>query len=512
MRQPAAEAPLVSGWVIIVDRLSDLPQAIAGYPAMTTRDYIMSPRAPKRPALKVLNLSRSYAYQTLGYYGSLLGEARGHKVLPTVTTILELARRTSYVHALGELEETLNGTIRRLAEPPTASFRLMVYVGRCDDPRFARFGRQLFDWFRCPIMEVFVKAGEVWRIRKMAPVSIAELSEQGKAELATAVEAYFRQPWKKPRARTAPRFELAVLLDPKEQLPPSDLATIRHFERIAEPMGLAVEVISRKDFDRIPEFDALWIRETTNIDHHTFRFAKRAEQEGMPVIDDTSSIIRCTNKVYLAELLQAHGVPTPKTVIISSIKELEQLEARLSYPMVLKIPDGSFSRGVAKVASRAELDRMARGMLEDSDLILAQEFMFTEYDWRVGVLGGEPLFVSQYMMARKHWQIVRHTEGGKPVEGSFKTFAIAATPREVVEVGVKAARLIGDGLYGVDVKQTAKGVFVIEVNDNPNLMHDTEDEAERDEVWRRLARWFLTRLQRGESTSAPLPVAASRAG
>ena len=40
---------------------------------MTTRDYIMSPKALKRPALKVLNLSRSYAYQTLGYYGSLLG-------------------------------------------------------------------------------------------------------------------------------------------------------------------------------------------------------------------------------------------------------------------------------------------------------------------------------------------------------------------------------------------------------------------------------------------------------
>ena len=33
---------------------------------------------------------------------------------------------------------------------------------------------------------------------------------------------------------------------------------------------------------------------------------------------------------------------------------------------------------------------MVRGMLEDSDLILAQEFMYTEYDWRIGVLDGEP--------------------------------------------------------------------------------------------------------------------------
>ena len=109
------------------------------------------------------------------------------------------------------------------------------------------------------------------------------------------------------------------------------------------------------------------------------------------MIDDSNSIIRCTNKVYLAELLHGNGVPTPKTVIISSVKDLDPLEAQLSYPMVLKIPDGSFSRGVAKVADRAELERMVRGMLEDSDLILAQEFMYTDYDWRVGVLDGEPL-------------------------------------------------------------------------------------------------------------------------
>jgi glutathione synthase/RimK-type ligase-like ATP-grasp enzyme len=497
----------MSGWMIVVDRLTDLPAAVAGYPAMTARDYIMQPRATRRTVPKILNLSRSYGYQTLGYYCSLLAEARGHKVVPTVTTVLELTRRASYVYALAELEDNLNRTIRRLADPPTASFRLLVCLGQADDARFNRFGRQLFDWFRCPILEVFVKAGEGWRVRKLAPVAITELGEAGKTQLASAIEAHFRQPWKLPRTKAAPRFTLAVLFDPKESLPPSDLATIRHFERIAEGMGLGVEVIGKQDFDRIPEFDALWIRENTNIDHHTFRFAKRAEQEGLPVIDDPTSIIRCTNKVYLAELLQGNAVATPKTVIISSVKDLDPLEAQISYPMVLKIPDGSFSRGVAKVANRAELERMVRGMLEDSDLILAQEFMYTEYDWRIGVLDGEPLFVSQYMMARKHWQIVRHTETGRPVEGAFKTVAVAVAPREIVDAGVRAARLIGRGLYGVDIKSNERGVFVIEVNDNPNLVHDVEDAAEGDAVWRRLTGWFLQRLQREEPVSVGLTVA-----
>ena len=85
--------------------------------------------------------------------------------------------------------------------------------------------------------------------------------------------------------------------------------------------------------------------------------------------------------------------------------------------------------------------------------------------------------------------------------------AVAAAPREIVETGVRAARLIGRGLYGVDIKASERGVFVIEVNDNPNLVHDVEDAAEGDAVWRRLAGWFLRRLQREEPVAVALAVA-----
>ncbi|TIS76058.1 MAG: RimK family alpha-L-glutamate ligase, partial [Mesorhizobium sp.] len=48
----------------------------------------------------------------------------------------------------------------------------------------------------------------------------------------------------------------------------------------------------------------------------------------------------------------------------------------------------------------------------------------------------------------------------------------------------------------VDLKETKDGVFVIEVNDNPNLDHGWEDSGEKDEVWVRLTQWFLERLDR----------------
>ena len=101
--------------------------------------------------------------------------------------------------------------------------------------------------------------------------------------------------------------------------------------------------------------------------------------------------------------------------------------------------------------------------------------MFTEYDWRVGVLNRQPLFVCQYKMAPRHWQVVRHGEGGRVTEGGCKTLAVADAPKDVVETAIKAANLMGDGLYGVDLKQNERGVFVIEVNDNPNIDRGTED-------------------------------------
>jgi hypothetical protein len=62
-------------------------------------------------------------------------------------------------------------------------------------------------------------------------------------------------------------------------------------------------------------------------------------------------------------------------------------------------------------------------------------------------------------MAKKHWQIVKHDTGGKPLEGGFKSFTLAQVPPLVLDTGLRAARSIGDGLYGVDLKETDDGVF-----------------------------------------------------
>ena len=78
-----------------------------------TSEYLARPRLFDVARPKLINLSRSYAYQSKGYYASLLAEARGHRVVPTVETMLELREAKLYEHALPDLEDELNRCARR---------------------------------------------------------------------------------------------------------------------------------------------------------------------------------------------------------------------------------------------------------------------------------------------------------------------------------------------------------------------------------------------------------------
>jgi len=484
----------MSDWVIIASALAGFDHAATTHKVLGTRDYLAQPEMFRGARPNIINLSRSYSYQSRGYYASLLAAARGQRVIPSVETIIDLSARKLYENAIPELEDVLNKCVSATDDDP-APVRLRVFFGTSGDARFERFCRLLFDWFRAPVLEVTIKHGATWlSIPRIALQSTTKLDAPDRERFFEAMARYTARHWKDAKARAPARYSFATLVDANEALPPSSIDSLKHWSRIAARMGVAVEPIGRKDLPRLATFDALFIRETTSISNHTYRFARRAQQEGMPVIDDPVSMIRCTNKVYLDELMAANGIPVPATVMLIGAEDFTRAADQLGFPMVLKVPDSSFSRGVKKVGSMAELKALAGAWLADSEVLIAQAYMPTTFDWRIGVLGGKPLFAVQYLMAKKHWQIVKHDTGGKPLEGGFKSFSLAQVPPLVLDTGLRAARSIGDGLYGVDLKETDDGVFVIEVNDNPNMEHGVEDAAEKDEVWIRLTNWFIERI------------------
>jgi glutathione synthase/RimK-type ligase-like ATP-grasp enzyme len=483
-------------WVILTGRQNDLDPFATPHKIITNRDYLAHPALFKGQRPKVINLSNSYAYQSRGYYASLLASSRGHRVIPTVETMIDLSEKKLYEASLPELEQMLNRARKELG----GGFpnRTTIFFGVGEGKAWERFGRLVFDWYRAPALEVSIKDANGWAsITKIGFLPLARMKPDEEQRFVDALAAYTQREWRDNKARTPARYTFATLVNPAEgEFAPSSISSLKHWSRIAEKMGVEIEPITKKDLAKLANYDALFIRENTAISNHTYRFARRAQQEGMPVIDDPLSMIRCTNKVYLNELMAANKVPVPPTVMIAGIADLQLAADTLGFPLVLKVPDSSFSRGVKKANSFDELKSLATRWLEESDLLIAQKYIPTDFDWRVGVLGGRPIFAVHYLMAKKHWQIVNHERHGKPEQGGIRTFTLKETPSEVVDTAVRAARCIGDGLYGVDIKATADGVYVIEVNDNPNLDHGWEDSGEKDTVWVSLTQWFLDRLER----------------
>ena len=481
--------------VVLVENRADWK---AGFPEMqvvAAKDYLAQPEYSRARNLRVLNLCRSYRYLSVGYYCSLLAEARGHRVIPSVRTINDLSRRSIYSLDIEDLDERVQKTLGVPAPGFTATaMELDVFFGQCAVKGLQDLARQLFESFRSPLLKVEFRLQGKWRIAGLRALALNTLNAEQQAAFAAALNTYLSKRWRQARPKdSGHRYDLAILYNPAEVMPPSNERALRHFVRAGRECGVNVELIEKRDYGRLAEFDALFIRETTGIDHYTYQFAKKAEAEGLVVIDDPDSILRCTNKVYLAELLRARRVRTPLTEIVRR-DNLDGLEARIPYPIVLKIPDGSFSRGVFKVANRAELTETAARLFKSSDLILTQEFLYTPFDWRIGIMNKVPIFAAQYFMSKKHWQIVDHKGDGRFSEGGFKTFAVADAPEDVVRTALKAAGLIGAGLYGVDLKQTDKGVVVIEVNDNPNIDAGVEDVVLKDKLYTTVIEDFVWRL------------------
>ncbi len=480
--------------IIVVENLSDWKVDGITAEVVHVDDYLTGRDFFKQRNIQVINLCRSYRYLSVGYYCSLLAEARGHRALPSIKTMLDLSSKSMYSLDAENLDLQIQKAFKKHShEEGNDTFDLDLFFGSCGFDTLGALARQIFEVFPSPLLRVSFKRQGKWRINAIRSLSLHRLDASQYDSFFHAFEHYRKKRWRAPKGKVTSRYDIAILHDPHDPQPPSNTRALNNFIKAGRTLGVEVELIEKRDYVRLAEYDALFIRDTTRIDHYTYRFAKKAESEDMVVIDDPRSILLCTNKVYLAELLRANTIPTPKTVIVGKA-DLSAAQKQIGFPMVLKVPDGSFSRGVVKAENEEQMRELSARLFKDSELILAQEFLYTEFDWRVGILNREPLYVSQYFMSKKHWQIVKYDAKGGITEGTFRTMDVSEAPPEVVETALKAANLIGDGLYGVDLKQSPDGVYIIEVNDNPNLEAGVEDVFLREELYLRVMAEFVRRL------------------
>jgi glutathione synthase/RimK-type ligase-like ATP-grasp enzyme len=460
------------------------------YEVLSVDDYLHIDQTHLKNA-RIFNLCSDYSYCKKGYYVSLLAEARGHRPFPNISTLIEFQNKKSIRLLSSHFSDAMNENLKHIRGD---DFELSVYFGKNMAEKYAAIAWQIFNTVQAPLIRVaYAKKSGEWRLRSIQPISLKDVPAGHKDFLKQSMDVFFdsKKGLSSKRSRTA-KYDLAILVNPDEDQAPSDERTLRAFVRAAQDLRISAELIEPKDISLINRFDALFIRETTSVLHHTYKFAKTAEDQGLVVIDDPTSIIRCCNKVYLNDHLQKRKLSTPKTVILSKSSDLKSVG--LSFPIVVKKPDSAFSAGVKKAKDHDELEQVLQDFFKTSDLVILQEYIKTDFDWRVGLIDGEPLYVCKYFMANNHWQIIKQ-EKGRMSEGNVDTYALSETPRQVIRLAQKACETIGNSLYGVDIKESDGNFYVIEINDNPSIEKGYEDRVAGDALYLRIMSSFLRRLE-----------------
>lgn len=262
----------------------------------------------------------------------------------------------------------------------------------------------------------------------------------------------------------------------------SERGALSKFKSTAESMGHTFEFIYKDDIPRIRDYDALFIRATTDPSSSAYIISRLAEQSGLKVIDDPHSIRTCSNKAILHDLFLKNNIPSPKSIIFHgdySKENLDSIFSTLGLPVIIKTPYTRFSSHVEMVNNETEFTELSKHLLKKARVLVLQEYIQSDFDWRVGILRNEVLYLCKYCIPKGGWK-VKSKINGKNVWG--KTIAISRDliSPELRNICIDLSRCVGDGLYGLDVKETNSGYKVIEINDNPSIYDGYEDAVDKD--------------------------------
>jgi len=272
--------------------------------------------------------------------------------------------------------------------------------------------------------------------------------------------------------------------DPREE------GALQRFKVAAEKQGSEFHFLFREDISEIPKYDAVFIRATTDPLNAAYVVSKTAWELGLKVIDDPESITICGNKIHQYALFEKYNVPRIPTMFLDKEelhhKKISEIFDTLGKPVVIKAPYTSFSRYVEKAACETSFRDVAKRFFRKSDALAIQKFTPTAYDWRVGVLNNDVLYVCKYMIPKGKWKHGAKLRG-KPtvIWGRTVSLKKREMPRMLSEVALKACSVVGKGLYGVDIKEVNGDFVVVEVNDNPSIYAGYEDSSDHD-IYKRI--------------------------
>src|SRR4051812_26977163 len=192
--------------LIVVNNTSEWEFEIPDVEVVDARTYLTKPEYGDLRGVKLFNLCRSYRYQTLGYYVTLLATARGHKPSPNIVTVQDMKSQTVVRFVSDDLDELIQ---KSLAPIGSEKFTLSVYFGRNVARRYDRISLHLFNLFQSPLLRAqFVRNGK-WQLRNVAPIPLGDIPRHHLNFVAEVASEHFagRRPTVKKRAPA--KYDLA---------------------------------------------------------------------------------------------------------------------------------------------------------------------------------------------------------------------------------------------------------------------------------------------------------------
>ena len=258
-----------------------------------------------------------------------------------------------------------------------------------------------------------------------------------------------------------------------------ELEALSNFRMAAFELGHQLDFLFKNELKYLTNYDGVFVRALTDPLNTSYVVARTAEMAGMRVLDHPESIRICCDKVNMYARLLAHDVSMPETRFLAdhevTPENARELFESLGTPLVLKAPNSSFSAYVDKVATPEAFVKVGKRFLRRADRVVVQQYMPSEFDWRVITLEGRVLAVVKYQFPQDKWKLMQRGEQGDwaTVIGVKRDEANPA----LIETALAAANAIGTSLYGIDIKEIDGEFFVIEVNDNPTIAAGEEDQA-----------------------------------
>ena len=211
------------------------------------------------------------------------------------------------------------------------------------------------------------------------------------------------------------------------------------------------------------------------------------EKHSVCVINSRQSINICTDKYRTSLRLSDYGIRQPKTTLINdpekSALAFDKLDTKM--PVIMKTLRGSKGVGVLFIESEKALDSIVQLIYkqdEDTDLLL-QEYIPTDYDVRVLVLGGKVLATMKRPVIEGDFRS-NVSQGSKPEK-------IKLTELEI-EASLLAAKAVNGVWTAVDFipskNREKEAPFVIEVNSSPGT--EGMEEASGQNISKEIIQFF----------------------